>query len=215
MLSSMTALLERTRPEGQASTVARLQAEISRLGAELATLRDEKAALEALCHEDPLTELLNRRGFLRDFERALSYARRYKAPAALLLLDLDAFKPINDRYGHEAGDRALRLVAARLRDNLRASDLVGRLGGDEFAILLWQVDEPTACTKARSLEAILDATAMSVGGTAVPLRASIGVAPLGPEHDSAAAFARADNAMYARKAERRLAASPGRKAVRR
>ena len=191
----------RHRPDTDGA--AGLRAEIARLRAELAAARFEKQVLETACHEDQLTGLLNRRGFLRDFERALSYARRYGAQAALLLLDLDGFKQINDRHGHEAGDAALREVAARLRGNLRASDGIGRLGGDEFAILLWQVDEATARTKACSLEAVLSATRLHHGGAELALAGSIGATALLPDDGVETALARADAAMYRRKAGRR------------
>jgi diguanylate cyclase (GGDEF)-like protein len=198
----MTALLH--PPSDAATDLECLRREVSRLTDEVARLRLEKAALEAACHEDSLTGLLNRRGFGRDLTRALAYTKRYGTPAALLLLDLDRFKPINDLHGHETGDLALRHVAECLRRNLRASDSLGRIGGDEFAILLWQVDEPVARAKADALEAILDATPFA-GGAGCPVGGSIGVSPLLAVDDVPAALARADRAMYRRKAERRRA----------
>lgn len=185
-----------------AAEVARLRTELERLTAALETSRATTAALEALAHEDPLTGLLNRRGFLRDLDRALSYCRRYATPAALLLLDLDRFKPINDCHGHAVGDLALKHVSGLLRANLRASDSVGRLGGDEFAILLWQVDPVTARTKADMLEATLAAGPLSHEGASLAVEGSIGSAPLVGGTSADEILRQADRAMYLRKAER-------------
>lgn len=182
----------------------RLRAEIAALRAELATARAEVARLEALALEDPVTNLLNRRGFLRELDRALAFARRYGSSAALLLADLDRFKPINDHWGHAAGDAALRHVAGVLRANLRASDSIGRIGGDEFAVLLWQVDDATAQQKADALSRILAATPVVVEGEPLSVEASIGATSLQGSDDVAAVLDRADRAMYARKSERSL-----------
>jgi diguanylate cyclase (GGDEF)-like protein len=181
-----------------------LRGEIERLSAELEEMRNHAATLESLALEDPLTGLLNRRGFMRDLSRAIAYRARYDTPAALMLADLDRFKPINDTYGHEVGDRALGHLSALLRGNIRASDCLGRLGGDEFALILWQVDEETARRKAASLQAIVAGTPLRVGGLTLPLGASIGVTPLAPKDTPEEALMRADQAMYRQKAERRL-----------
>jgi diguanylate cyclase (GGDEF)-like protein len=121
---------------------------------------------------------------------------------AILLADLDAFKPINDTYGHEAGDRALVHVATLLRDHVRASDSVGRLGGDEFGLILWHADQVAAQRKARSIEALIEASRLGLAEGTVTLGCSVGVAVLGPGETAEEALARADRAMYARKAER-------------
>jgi diguanylate cyclase (GGDEF)-like protein len=180
-----------------------LKGEVERLAAELTDLRAHTALLESLAQEDPLTGLLNRRGFFRDLSRAIAYRGRYGTPAALLLADLDGFKAINDRDGHEAGDRALVHVAKVLRQHVRASDSVGRLGGDEFALLLWQVTETAAWQKAESLEALLAADAADIAGRSVPVPASFGVTLLEGGDTAEEALARADRAMYRRKAQRR------------
>jgi diguanylate cyclase (GGDEF)-like protein len=179
-----------------------LRARVDRLAAELDETRAYAARLEALAHEDSLTGLLNRRGFLRDLTRAVAFGSRYDAEAALLLVDLDQFKPVNDRFGHPMGDRALRHVADILRRNVRASDSVGRLGGDEFALVIWQVDEAAAQQKARAIEDMVAATPLAVGGNALLLGASVGVTFLRGDDTADEALARADRAMYARKTER-------------
>ena len=111
--------------------------------------------LEARADIDPLLDILNRRGFERELKRALAHVKRYGTQAALMFVDLDGFKGINDRYGHGAGDALLKAVARELSANVRASDVVGRLGGDEFGVLIWRVEEAQASAKARELEAMI------------------------------------------------------------
>jgi diguanylate cyclase (GGDEF)-like protein len=120
-----------------------------------------------------------------------------------MLADLDRFKPINDTYGHEIGDRALEHLSALIRGNIRASDCLGRLGGDEFGLILWQVDEEPALKKAASLEAIVAATPLQLAGLTLPLGTSIGTTLLEPRDTPEEALMRADQAMYRRKAERK------------
>jgi diguanylate cyclase (GGDEF)-like protein len=179
-----------------------LRRRVEELSLALEKARARAARLEALAHEDSLTGLLNRRGFLRDLTRALAFAARYAAPAALLVCDLDAFKPVNDRYGHPVGDRALRHVADLLRSRIRASDSVGRLGGDEFALVIWQVDEAQAEHKARAIEALVAAAPLALGAESLRLGVSVGVTLLYAGDSAEEALARADRALYARKAER-------------
>ena len=190
-------------PEDDLRTeLAEMRGDIARLSAELAEMRAHAATLEALALEDPLTGLLNRRGFLRDLSRAIAYRARYGTPAALLLVDLDRFKPINDTFGHEVGDRALEHLALLFRHNIRSSDSVGRLGGDEFGLILWQVDEEAAARKAQALGAIIAETPFETAGLALPLSASIGVTHLLAEDSPDEALRRADEAMYRQKADR-------------
>ena len=117
----------------------RLAAEVERLAAELERSRARIVDLEAKVDIDPLTDLLNRRGFERELKRSVAYVKRYGVSAALIFLDLDSFKPVNDRHGHAAGDAMLKAVAAAIVAEVRASDVVARIGGDEFAVLLWNV----------------------------------------------------------------------------
>ena len=180
-----------------------LRTEVQRLAGELEEMRSHAATLESLALEDSLTGLLNRRGFMRDLSRAIAYRDRYDTPVALLMSDLDRFKPINDTYGHDVGDRALEHLAGILRNNIRASDSLGRLGGDEFALILWQVDEDTARAKAASLQAIVAATPLAAGAVTLTLGTSIGVAALRTGDTPEEVLMRADQAMYRQKAERK------------
>jgi len=181
----------------------RLAAEIDALKAELAATRERVADLESKIDEDPLTGLLNRRGFERTLERALAYVRRYGSSAALLYLDLDRFKPINDRHGHAVGDWVLGRVARLVAGNVRASDVVARVGGDELVALLWNVDAAQAAEKARSLEAVIDTETFEHAGERLTLGLSAGAIVLSPEDTAIGALTRADEAMYARKKERK------------
>jgi diguanylate cyclase (GGDEF)-like protein len=158
------------------------------------------AELEARADVDPLTDVLNRRGFDRELARALSYVKRYGGRAALVLIDLDGFKAVNDSHGHAAGDALLKAVAARLVASVRASDIVARLGGDEFAALLWNLDESQAAVKTRDIEVSI--SAVRADGLAVG--ASAGAVMLDGDRAPGDITDAADRAMYARKRERRV-----------
>ena len=184
--------------------LATLLGEIDRLQAVLKQEQARVKELEASADTDPLTNVLNRRGFERELKRTLAYIDRYWTRAALLYADLDGFKPVNDRHGHAAGDAILRAMAATLSRNVRASDTVARLGGDEFGVILWNLSELDAVKKARALEAAVSATSVEWNGAKLSVAASIGLAILAPSGDLAKVMAAADQAMYARKAKRRL-----------
>jgi len=188
-------------PQRRAET-AHLAAEVARLAAELAASRERVTELEARIDVDPLTETLNRRGFERELKRSLAYVKRYGVSAALIYLDLDGFKPVNDRHSHAAGDVILKAVAAALVRQVRASDIVARIGGDEFAVLLWNASEANATAKAAALEAAVFATPVRWGSSTLVVGASAGVAPIGPLDTATEVLARADAAMYTRKRER-------------
>jgi diguanylate cyclase (GGDEF)-like protein len=185
------------------AVAVRLAAEVARLAAELQASRERIANLEAAIDIDSLTGTLNRRGFERELKRSLAYVKRYGATAALVYLDLDDFKPINDRHGHAAGDAVLKAIAAALCSRVRASDVVARIGGDEFAVLLWNISETDARAKAAALEGAVYATPVVWGKSTLAVGASAGVTFCGPTDSAAEVLARADTEMYARKAERR------------
>jgi diguanylate cyclase (GGDEF)-like protein len=189
----------RPRPRDDAR---RLAAEVERLAAELEISRARIGELEARIDVDPLTETLNRRGFERELKRSLAYVKRYGVSAALIYLDLDDFKPVNDRHGHAAGDAMLKAVAAALLRHVRASDVVARMGGDEFVVLLWNLNGADAMAKAAALEAAVYATPVRWGSSTLVVGASAGVAAVGPLDTAADVLSRADAAMYARKAEK-------------
>lgn len=192
---------ERTQ---SAPVPASLAAEIERLREELKRSESRIEALEKSAHEDLLTGLLNRRGFERAFAQAIAYLKRYGGSAALLYLDLDRFKPINDRYGHAVGDVVLRNRAIVAR-GVRASDIAARLGGDELALVLWNLDAAQMAAKQRRLEALIDGASFEVQGEKLSVGVSIGGVMLSADDTLASALERADAAMYARKKERKAA----------
>lgn len=183
--------------------VRRLAAEVDALAAALEASRAQIVELEARIDIDPLTEIRNRRGFARELARSLAYVKRYGTSAVLIYIDLDDFKPVNDRHGHAAGDAVLKAVAASLVRTVRTSDIVARMGGDEFAVLLWNVGGATAVAKALALEAAVYATPVRWNDSTLVVGASAGLARLGALDTAAEVLARADAAMYARKAERK------------
>jgi len=182
----------------------RLAAELDALKAELAQARARVVELESRIDEDPLTGLLNRRGFERALERALAYVRRYGATAALLFLDLDGFKAVNDRHGHAAGDWGLGRVARLISGSVRASDVVARIGGDEIVVLLWNLRADQAESKARAIEELIAASPFEHDGKRFKLGLSAGFTVLASDDTVEAALARADQAMYARKRARKI-----------
>jgi diguanylate cyclase (GGDEF)-like protein len=149
---------------------------------------------------DPVTRLANRAGLMEVLERAHARSARSEQQAAVLLLDLDGFKGINDQYGHEVGDEALIAFGNLLRRCVLGSDLVGRLGGDEFVIVLGRLDSPQdAEAVAQRILTALEVP-LSIGGMLLQLRTSIGIASIHGDGDTPKdSLARADQAMYAAK----------------
>jgi diguanylate cyclase (GGDEF)-like protein len=169
-------------------------------------LRQREQALEHMAHHDVLTGLANRALLEDRLQQALARARRNRQSIALLLIDLDKFKEINDTHGHEHGDAMLVAVAGRLRATVRDCDTVARLGGDEFVLLLGEVHDAGDCdiVAAKLLSAIVE----PVHFRDVELRCSVSIgAAIFPAngHDSATLFRQADEAMYAAKRAGRAA----------
>ena len=117
---------------------------IRRLRAQLAQALARIEELQASADTDFLLDIPNRRGFERELNRSIAYIKRYHASGALIVLDVDRLKPINDAFGHAAGDQVLKAIVAVLSRQVRSSDVIGRLGGDEFALLLWNLSETDA-----------------------------------------------------------------------
>lgn len=173
-----------------------LRADNDRLRNEVARLEETVERLDRLAHEDTLVPLPNRRGFMRDLQHLIERVRRYGDSAALLFVDVDGLKMINDSLGHPVGDKALLQVAQWLVQGVRASDSVARLGGDEFGVLLEHVDEAAAReTAQRLVEQIADG-GFAHDGSELPLSVAIGVAAISPSDSPDDVIARADAAMY-------------------
>ncbi|MEI6415099.1 MAG: diguanylate cyclase, partial [Pseudomonadota bacterium] len=165
----------------------------------------ERKAMEAelvqLATIDALTGFANRRHFLSQMEKEWARSQRFGDPAALLMLDLDHFKGINDGYGHAAGDTVLMSFAETVRETLRKVDLPGRLGGEEFAILLPGTDILAACQFAERMREQVAGMRVEIEGHELKVTVSIGIAALSCGDASPdTALARADKALYCAKA---------------
>ena len=189
-----------------------LQRAVTERTAELAAanerLQQRELELRHAAFHDPLTELPNRRYLIERCEAALAHAKRHQESVALLLIDLDHFKPINDRFGHDAGDLMLQAIARRLREHVRAGDSVARLGGDEFAVLIGGADaQPHAREIAQRLLAEL-AQPVLYGAEPLTVTISIGVA-LYPQHASnfTSLYKASDEMLYQAKSRGRSGAA--------
>jgi diguanylate cyclase (GGDEF)-like protein len=182
-----------------------LLAEIDDLRGEVGRLKARLAETEGLADRDALTPLLNRRALIRELSRIRTFTQRYGSAASLVYFDLDDLKGVNDRFGHAAGDAAIRAVADRLLANVRESDIVGRMGGDEFAVILAQADHATAEGKAAQLARAIEAEPLRFGDWSAPLHVSWGVREITQDADPEALVAEADAAMYLRKRDRKTA----------
>src|ERR1700731_2669314 len=157
---------------------------IRRLRAQLAQALARIEELQAAADTDFLLGIPNRRGFERELARAISYIQRYHAAGALIVLDVDRLKPVNDQFGHAAGDEVLKAIVAVLSQQIRSSDVIGRLGGDEFALLLWNLSETDAHAKAAALEADIDRLSFAFAGSTVGTGVSAGVVVLGAHSET-------------------------------
>src|SRR3712207_2670579 len=145
----------------------------------------------------PLPERFNRRRFEEEIGQYTSYAARYGERGAVLLLDLDRFKYVNDTHGHKAGDEVIRAVGHALRESVRASDVVARLGGDEFAVLLKNCDRQQADSVASQMLRSVRERQMPIAGHRVTMTTSIGLALFGDEEPQPEdLLVNADLAMY-------------------
>ncbi len=168
-------------PEGEVSADARaIMAELADqnalLRASLAEARERLEELERIADSDTLTPLPNRRRFIRELERVTAQADRHGTPAAVLYIDLECLKAVNDKHGHFAGDAALIHVARLLAGLIRATDVAARIGGDEFALILDHLDHNSAIDTAERITRYIAAQPLDLGGTEVCLQVSIGVA---------------------------------------
>jgi len=152
--------------------------------------------IERLSCTDELTGAYNRRGFQKEFERVLAAANRYDETGILVYVDLDGFKPINDTYGHAAGDLVLCEVVRTLQENSRPHDLVARLGGDEFAVLLSRTDWQTGLNRAEVIKHALNTKSVNWNDKTISVRASLGYQRFGPDDSHAEILRQADSAMY-------------------
>lgn len=162
---------------------------------------EAKRRIRHLAEHDPLTELPNRRQLQQKLDMAIAYAKRSGKRVAVMFIDLDGFKAVNDTLGHQAGDELLKVVAQRLRQATRSSDLVARLGGDEFVVVLSELDELADATRLAAKLNRLISMPIPVAGTQANISTSIGIS-LYPANgkSSAELMGKADDAVYQAKA---------------
>jgi len=159
--------------------------------------RSHGKMLESLALNDPLTGLANRRLLTDRMSMALVHARRNKSAMAVVYLDLDGFKQINDTFGHDAGDILLKTVAGRLAATVREEDTVARLGGDEFIVVLWHVsgNDVAATVASKVIEAVSQPYEIGGHTVSITISAGVGVYPVHGE-DADTLMKSADLALY-------------------
>jgi diguanylate cyclase (GGDEF)-like protein len=176
-----------------------LIAEISRLRGEVARLESRVEELDRLANMDTLVPVANRRGLIVHLDMMIARFERHGTPAALLFVDVDGLKALNDTFGHSAGDAALIHLTETMIASVRQTDMVARIGGDEFAILLDHADEDSAReTAARLADQVADCE-FCFEGTCLPLSIAIGFTPVQQGDSPLSVMDRADEAMYRHK----------------
>lgn len=187
--------------------IERAEREVAQLNARLRTLESETEALRGRLQRernqaliDPLTEIANRLAYNERIAQEWARWKRYRSPLAFSVWDVDHFKRINDTYGHQAGDKVLRVVAKLLSTQVRETDFVARYGGEEFVILLPETDLPRARVVAEKIRAAVQACEFHYRGERVLITISCGLAQFRGQDDPDAVFARADAALYRAKA---------------
>ncbi len=162
-------------------------------------LKEQLREMENRAHHDVLTGLANRRFFMEGLKVRISRCQRYGDQTALLFLDVDGLKQVNDRHGHQAGDLLLTSLATILSDNVRVSDMVARIGGDEFAVLLDNIEPVQLEQKVASLLNLIQGADIKFGQQCLNLSAAIGHCFVGPQDNVEDLLSRADAAMYREK----------------
>jgi diguanylate cyclase (GGDEF)-like protein len=186
------------------TTLAQMQAQINSLRAERARLSQRLREAEDLADTDTLVPVFNRRAFVRELTRVMSFAQRYDVQASLVYFDLDGFKQVNDRFGHPAGDAVLKAIGQVLLTHIRESDLAGRVGGDEFAVILAKSSLHDAQVKGAQLAKAIRNTTIPYLGHSLNVGAAFGAYCFGPGDTAERALSRADEAMYANKVGRKV-----------
>lgn len=181
------------------NAIMTLMAEVDHMRNELEMAHRRISELEKLADQDSLIEISNRRAFVREMTRMISYSDRYGINSSLIFLDMNDLKVINDTMGHSVGDEALMHIAKVMMMNLRDSDIIGRLGGDEFGIILPKATEQQAAAKAQQILTALENNPLKVNGQDITLKVAYGIYPLhsglSPDH----ALDQADKKMYSHK----------------
>lgn len=178
-----------------------LMEEVDSLRRELDATQRRLREMEDMADTDALLPVPNRRAFVRELNRMISFAERYGTPSTLMFIDLNDMKKINDTYGHESGDKALHHVARLLVDNVRGTDVIGRLGGDEFGVILAQADESVGAQKAQELATLINQHPIELGTDKVRMSLAFGTYTFRSGDEPNDALHKADQAMYENKKE--------------
>lgn len=181
---------------GGAIENASLYRKTERMASELQTINEK---LRRFAFRDGLTDLFNHRYFQEALDKELARAARYQHPLALILFDVDRFKQVNDTHGHLHGDTVLKVIARRVLEGARDTDMVSRYGGEEFGILLPQTDAHGAVVKAEACRAAVEATEVPVEeDTVIRVTISMGIAAYDPQHpvSKSTLISAADGALY-------------------
>lgn len=163
---------------------------------EIVALKKELAEMKQHAYHDMLTGIANRRLFVNSLEDRVARCSRYGDHCAVLFLDVDNLKAVNDTYGHAVGDALLRRLARILKANIRTSDVVARIGGDEFGLLLDNLNDDQVESKIGLLVEQLTRANIFHEGEEIPLSAAIGYCFVGPQDTTEGLMSRADAAMY-------------------
>lgn len=156
--------------------------------------------LQQLANTDELTGILNRRAFIADADKEIKRAHRHDQPLSLLMMDLDDFKLINDSFGHETGDKVLKLFTDCVEFSKRSYDIFGRIGGEEFVILLPQTAHEAACELAERIRDEVASLSLTIKGQTIRITVSIGVTQMMPQENSVLTMlSRADSMLYSAK----------------
>lgn len=188
--------------------IAQLQSQVAQLRETLCKRDAQLEELRRQALQDPMTGLANRRAFWQALDQALAEYKRYGRVSAVLMIDVDDFKVINDRLGHNVGDRVLAHVASVLKTHTRESDTVARTGGDEFCVLLREVDAEQVIATARRLCRTLHAEPCCADDHEIRLSVSVGGCALSEVRTRNAALQLADQRMYRHKGRNRSAERP-------
>lgn len=194
---------------GAAAAHRALQAEVEQLRAENAALTTALRDMEHAAQRDVMTGLFNRRYFLTALQRRVARVARYAERAAIIYVDVDGLKAINDRLGHGAGDKALLTIATTLHRETRESDIVARIGGDEFALLIDHVSAAAARGKMDALSVALAAADCRWGAERIALSAAFGMTMIEAADSAEDLLCRADTEMYrAKRSDDAIAGRP-------
>ena len=194
---------EVARNEAAEARVEALQQRLQEMEQEAGELRERVHQQRSQAVTDALTGIPNRLAWDERLQQEYARWKRFRTPLALLVWDVDNFKPINDEYGHKAGDKVLRVIAGILADNIRETDFIARFGGEEFAMLVSGAGVEDVAMVAEKLRAAIEDCGFHYRGQAVPITISCGIALFDGEDTMEAVFERADQALYRAKAQGR------------